>query len=273
MSESTRPCGAPNGDGGIDGSSAGPVPPPSPRGGAGVAAVFAALLDAQSDGALLRGALRRRSDLRLPHGLLLVCGPDCDPLVLGRVIAGRLPGGVAVCGGGAPRCGGAMRPGAAARPGARPARAAGDLLRRARRRRARHRPGRLRPAGRRIPPRRPAHAGGAACRRPGDAARAAASHPLSLRAAALGVPAHPRRAPPPWRRVCRRRRGPPRPPQHGALPHGPHRGDDRAPPRRSPAPDAHRPRRDAHRAAWLAARPAAGLRAVLARAAGRGLPR
>jgi len=97
MSESTRPSGALNGDGGIDGSSAGPVPPPSRAGGAGLAAVFASLLDARGDGALLRGALRRRSDLRVPYGLLLVCGPDCDPPALGRVIAGRVPRGIAVC--------------------------------------------------------------------------------------------------------------------------------------------------------------------------------
>lgn len=96
MSESTRPPGAPgNGDGGADGTR-GPVPPPSR--GRPSAALFAALLGDRGDEPLLRRALRSRADLRAPHGLLLVCGVDCDPVALGRLIAGRVPRGVSVAG-------------------------------------------------------------------------------------------------------------------------------------------------------------------------------
>jgi hypothetical protein len=48
------------------------------------------------DAEFVRRALRRRLDLRVPYGLLLVCGPDCDPGLLGRVIAARVPRAVAV---------------------------------------------------------------------------------------------------------------------------------------------------------------------------------
>ncbi|HXA30469.1 MAG TPA: helix-turn-helix domain-containing protein [Candidatus Angelobacter sp.] len=95
MVESTRRSGAhDNGDGGIDGSQ-GPVPPPT-RPGCGLSTVFEALLGDRRDEEFLRLALRRRVDLRVAHGLLLVCGPDCDAARLSRAIAGRVPRGVAV---------------------------------------------------------------------------------------------------------------------------------------------------------------------------------
>jgi sugar diacid utilization regulator len=75
------------------------MPPPSTVGGGrqALVAVFEALLGDRRDDEFVRHALRRRVDLRVPHGLLLVCGPDCDPAPLGRVIAGRVARGVVVC--------------------------------------------------------------------------------------------------------------------------------------------------------------------------------
>jgi sugar diacid utilization regulator len=73
------------------------VPPPSSPGGHRARlALFDALLRDRRDEHLVRLALRRRLDLRVAHGLLLVCGPDCDPTALGRVIAGRASRAVAV---------------------------------------------------------------------------------------------------------------------------------------------------------------------------------
>jgi len=97
MSESTRRPGAPdNGDGDTD-DTPGPVPPSHPDGGRRPHVVlFDALLRDRRDEDFVREALRRRVDLRLPHGLLLVCGADCDVAALGRVLAGRLPRAVAV---------------------------------------------------------------------------------------------------------------------------------------------------------------------------------
>jgi hypothetical protein len=94
MSESTRPSGAPNdGGGGIDGSE-GPVPPASSGGGR--RALLESLLLDRSDQGVLREALRRRAELRVPQGPLLVCGRDCDPPALARVLAGRVPRGLAM---------------------------------------------------------------------------------------------------------------------------------------------------------------------------------
>lgn len=100
MSEFTRPQGGPKSDdGGADGTR-GPVPPPSVAERRGApAALFAALLHDRGDERLLGRALRSRVGLRAPHGLVLVCGLDCDPAALGRVIAGRLPRAVCVAGG------------------------------------------------------------------------------------------------------------------------------------------------------------------------------
>jgi len=96
MVESTRPPGASESDdGGADGTR-GPVPPPSVRGAP--ASLFTALLRDRGDERLLARALRSRVELRLPRGLLLVCGPDCDPVALGRRIAGRVPRALAVVG-------------------------------------------------------------------------------------------------------------------------------------------------------------------------------
>jgi hypothetical protein len=62
------------------------------------ASLFSALLRDRGDERLLGRALRSRVELRVPHGLLLVCGVDCDPAALGRRIAGRVPRAVAVVG-------------------------------------------------------------------------------------------------------------------------------------------------------------------------------
>jgi len=97
MAESTRPPGAPdNGDGDTDGTGD-PVPPPTPAGcGASRATLFEALFRDRGDERLLREAMRRRTDLHSPFGLVLVCGPDCDVAALGRVLAGRLPRAVSI---------------------------------------------------------------------------------------------------------------------------------------------------------------------------------
>jgi hypothetical protein len=98
MSESTRPQGvAESGDGGSGGGRV-PVPPPSSAGA--LAALFDDLLH-ERDAAC--AARLRRHELRVPHGLLLLFGPDTDAAALARRVAGLIPRAAAVLGDAPPR--------------------------------------------------------------------------------------------------------------------------------------------------------------------------
>jgi PucR C-terminal helix-turn-helix domain len=101
MSESTRPQGVPeSGDGGSGGGRV-PVPPPSPAGSPGT--LFDALLHEREARCVARLAWQRRNEVRVPHGVLLLFGPDTDAPALARRVAGLIPRAAAVPGGTPPR--------------------------------------------------------------------------------------------------------------------------------------------------------------------------
>jgi hypothetical protein len=98
MSESTRPQGVPeSGDGGSGG---GRVTVPPPSSGGALAALFDDLFHERE---AARVARLRRHELRVPHGLLLLFGPDTDAIALARRVAGLTPRAAAVAGDAPPR--------------------------------------------------------------------------------------------------------------------------------------------------------------------------
>jgi hypothetical protein len=101
MSDSTRPQGVPgSGDGGSGGGRV-PVPPPSSAGA--LAALFDELIHEHETACAARLARRRRHEVRVPHGVLLLFGPDTDAAALARRVAGLVPRAAAVPGAAPPR--------------------------------------------------------------------------------------------------------------------------------------------------------------------------